>query len=174
MHRARESVSKSLEQQLEAERMALAKEAVQQEAMQAQRGAKAMKLARCAGKNIVWDEMAPSCRAAASVFGFMRGMWDKRQSKRCHTLIDTLIRREWFWPWNELLRSFKRAVLDLRYDQLTWQTETLGCPPFASLGFGNTSERYLDMEECRMYKPFSMPDVDHLSVCSDSEFVSDG
>ena len=77
LHRARESIGKSLEQQLEAEKAALAKKAAREEALEARRAAYAMKLARRAGNSISWQEMAPSCRAAASAFGFMCGMWDQ-------------------------------------------------------------------------------------------------
>ena len=82
LHRAREDVKSSLEQQLEAERAALAEKAAQEKAVQARRAAYAMKLARRAGKEILWDDMAPSCCDAASEFGFMRGMWNQRDSGR--------------------------------------------------------------------------------------------
>ena len=80
MHRARESVKSSLRQQVEAERAALAAKAAREEAQQVRRAAYFMKLARRDGRRLLWGDMAPSCRAAASNFGFTRGMWNQWDS----------------------------------------------------------------------------------------------
>ena len=157
MHRAREDVKSSLEQQLEAERAALAEKAAQEKAVQARRAAYAMKLARRAGKEILWDDMAPSCCDAASEFGFMRGMWNQRGSGRGYNLVQPLVREEWWWPWNDLPRPLRRAAASLGYDQLAWQTEE----------FKHSGQRFLDWEEVEMYR-----ETDACSVCSDSEFIS--
>ena len=157
LHRAREDVKSSLEQQLEAERATLAEKAAQEKAVQARRAAYAMKLARRAGKEILWDDMAPSCCDAASEFGFMRGMWNQRDSGRGYDLVQPLVREEWWWPWDELPRTLKLAAVDLGYDRLAWQTET----------FEHSGQRFLDWEEVELYR-----DTDAGSVCSDSELIS--
>ena len=169
LHRARESVKSSLEQQLEEERAALAAKAAREEALRARRAAYAMKLARRSGKDPSWEEMAPSCRAAASAFGFMRGMWEQRDNDRNNipgdstigALACSLVRKEWWWPWDELPRPLRLAANDLGYDRLAWQTEE----------FKTSGQRFLDWEEVeedRMY-------VDRTYACSvssDSELIS--
>ena len=167
LHRARETIGKSLEQQLEAERAALAKKAAQEEALEARRAAYAMKLARRAGNSISWEEMAPSSRAAASAFGFMRGMWDQRDSGISASLIQPLLREEWWWPWDELPRSLRLAAVNLGYDRMSWQTEE----------FEQCGQRFLDMEELmfEMENPGgAMWRDDVHGVQSDSELISPG
>ena len=74
-HRAREEVQGSIESQVEAERAALAEKVEREAQLQAMRARHHMRWARREGRVIPWEDLAPSCRAAASKFGFMRGMW---------------------------------------------------------------------------------------------------
>ena len=71
-----------------------------------------LRLARRDGKALLWDDLAPSCRAAASEFGFMRGMWDQRDSDRGYDLVQPLLWEEWWWPWGELPLPLKLAAVD--------------------------------------------------------------
>ena len=162
--RARSDVQRSLDQQVEAEQAVLAEKAAREARLEASRAASFMRWKRHDGKSVLWDEMGASCRAAASQFGFMRGLWNMRDSREFY-LVDPLIRQEWWWPWTELPRSFKIAAVNLGYDRLAWQIEQLGFP---SSGYGCT-QRYRDMEECEMYEA-AENDLD--DACSDGELIS--
>ena len=119
-----------------------------------------MRLARRARKAVLWDEMAPSCRAAASEFGFRGCMWDKWDSARSHALVQPLLREEWWWPWVQLPRRLRLAAVDLGYDRLAWQLEV----------FEHSGQRFLDWEEVEMsQEQLRSEKVD--SVCSDSELI---
>ena len=149
-YRARARVQKDLDKQVAAEKAALVAEA-----------AAAMKQARRRRKPIMWEDMAPSCRAAATQFGFMRGMWNRRDSE--WELIGPLIREEWFWPWKELPHDLKLAADRLGYAEQSWQTEQFGGPGDMA------TERCEDMEEVEMYLHTYAVEVE--IVCSDSELI---
>ena len=156
--RARADVQRSLEQQVEAEQAALAEKAALEAKLEARKAAYFMRRARRDRKAVLWGEMAPSCLAAASEFGFMRGMWDMRDSERGYALVQPLVREEWWWPWDELPRPLKLAAVDLGYDRLAWQTET----------FEHSGQRFLDWEEVEIDR---MVVEEAGSVCSDSELI---
>ena len=78
-----------------------------------------MKLMRQHGRAILWGEMAPLCRAAASAFGFMRGMWDQCDSGISASLVQPLVREEWWGAWDELPHSLRLAAVNLGYDRNT-------------------------------------------------------
>ena len=129
---------------------------------EARRAAWAMKKARQEQRAMLWDDLHPSCRAAASKFGFMRGIWNHRNSQHGSALgVSSLIRHEWWHPWNELPKYFKQAAIDLGYDRVEWQTEELGCP---SSGYGCT-QRFQPGET---ESDFEVNDDGEGSVCSDS------
>jgi hypothetical protein len=158
-------VQRSLQQQVEAEQAALAKKAALEAELETRRAAYFMRRARRDRKAVLWDEMAPSCRAAASEFGFfMRGMWDQRDSERGYDLVQPLVREEWLWPWNELPKPLKLAARQLGYDRWTWQNEE----------FQHSGQRFLDWEEVEIHRPSSTRRkiVEAGSVCSDSELIS--
>ena len=120
--RARADVQSSLDEQVEAEQAALAEKAALEAKLEARRAAYFMRCKRRDGKGVVWDEMPSTCRAAATEFGFMRGMWDQFDSKHEHIfhLVQPLVREEWWWPWDELPRTLKLAAVDLGYDRHAW------------------------------------------------------
>ena len=63
LHRAREQVQHSLDEQVEAEAAALAESAALEAKLEARRAAYFMRRARRDGKRVLWEEMPPSCRA---------------------------------------------------------------------------------------------------------------
>ena len=85
----------------------------------------------------------------------MRGMWNHFDSQR-GVLAHFLIRREWWFPWENLPGPLRAAAVDLGYNRSSWQSED-----FATCG-----QRCLDMEEVEM-----MPEDDAVCVCSDSELI---
>ena len=189
-HRARGGVQRDLDAQVEEERAALERKAAN-EAFEAERRAQwksfaarsavALQIRRAATMQmrrdrttISWDEMPLLCRAAAGKFGFKRGMWNQRNSVRSHDFFEPLLRPEWWWPWQALPQPLTRAALDLGYDQISWQAESL-------LDVGDRySPRFYDMGDvcgtCRRNKaPDCMcdnSDEDGLSVTSDSHLTS--
>ena len=110
------------------------------------------------GKRVLWDEMPPRCRAAATEFGFLRGMWDQWDSKRGWMLVQDLVREEWWWPWDELPQTLFLAAVDLGYDRHTWQNEE----------FERAGQRFLDWEEVEINRDRSGR---RNSVLSDSELI---
>ena len=165
LRRARSEVERGLDEQVEAERAALAEKAALAAKQEVRRAAFFMRQARRGGKRLLWDEMGPSCRKAAREFGFIRRAWDRWTWKG--VCLDGLgiPKDEWYWPWDGLPPPLKRAAVDLGYDSHTWKAEHFGGEKHDD-GFGS---RFLDMEDALLEQ-----EREESDVCSDSELISPG
>jgi predicted DNA-binding protein (UPF0251 family) len=154
--------------QAEAEALRLAEIKAEQQAAaaaykEARRAARWMQQARRECRQVQWDELPNSCRIALGRFGFMRGLWNHRNSELGSRLgVSHLVRHEWYHAWSDLPRYFKTAAADLGYNSAEWQNEELGC---ATAG-GGCTQRFLPGET----ESNDLSD-DRGSACSDGELL---